>query len=217
MPVSPIILLPMTYLGPVQLYCRYFEAGTVMIEQNDNYQKQTYRSRCDIYGANGRLSLSIPVKHESGMKRTVKSVKIDYDTDWRRMHWKGIESAYNSSPYFEFYRDIFEKYYRSRYDFLIDLCLQLNENVLQILNIQHKPELTSSFHFPGVEIDGKDLREVIHPKRNIAYDREFRIVEYSQVFAQTHGFIPNLSILDLIFNMGPESGRVLRESLPKLK
>ena len=207
------ILLPLTYLGPIQLYCRYFQGGEIIIEQNDSYQKQTYRNRCDIYGANGKLSLVIPVKHEKGKRLKVQDVRIDYDTDWRRLHWKGIVSAYNSSPYFEYYQDIFEPYYRKEPAFLIDLCISLNNDVLKILNRPVKPVLTSSFLFPGDTGAVEDLRSAIHPKIGFACDSGFRILEYSQVFMQAHGFIPNLSILDLIFNMGPEAGKLLSSSL----
>ncbi len=203
------ILLPLTYLGPVQLYSRYYRGETVLIEQNDTYQKQTFRNRCDIYGANGKLCLIIPVKHESGKRVKVRDVKIDYDTDWRRLHWKGIESAYNSSPYFEYYRDVFEPYYLREFVFLIDICLSLNDDVLKILGIHFKPLLTEKFIFPGDSEHIRDLRNIIQPKNNIDADHEFRITKYNQVFMQSHGFIPGLSILDLIFHMGPESGSIL--------
>jgi hypothetical protein len=237
-----MVLLPLTYLGPVQLYCRYYESTEIIIEQNDTYQKQSYRNRCDIYGANGRLSLSIPVKHDREKRLKVKEIKIDYATDWRRIHWKGIVSAYNSSPYFEYYRDIFEIYYTNEFFYLIDLCLRLNEEVLKILGISNFPELTNDFYpsptpvaagkaFPDVtplklqlHAEGEgvsqrkgrnllDLRGLIHPKINFEADGGFGVVEYSQVFLRTHGFIPNLSILDLIFNMGPEARRILSSCL----
>jgi hypothetical protein len=213
MPEYNSILLPLSYLGPLQLYCRYFENSRIIIEQYDSYQKQTYRNRSDIYAANGKLSLTIPVKHEKGMRHKVKDVKVDYETNWRKLHWKGIESAYNSSPYFEFYRDIFEPYYRKNFKFLIDLCLQLNDEVLQILNIQVKPDLTLEYVFQDDLLNTLDLRELIHPKRSYESDGRFRVVKYNQVFSEVHGFIPNLSILDLIFNMGPESGRILNDCL----
>jgi hypothetical protein len=209
------ILLPLTYLGPVQLYSRYFGNDTILIEQNDTYQKQTYRNRCDIYGANGKLSLIIPVKHERGKRLKVRDVKIDYDTDWRRLHWKGIVSAYNSSPYFEYYRDIFEPYFREEFIFLIDICMRLNEDVLKILGMPVKPLLTEKFIVSGEDEQITDLRSVILPKNSLDADNGFRIIEYNQVFMQTHGFIPGLSILDLIFNMGPESRSILAAGLKK--
>jgi len=204
------VLLPLTYLGPLQLYCRYFESANIFVEQYDTYQKQSYRNRCDIYGANGRLSLIIPVKHEKGKRLKVKDVRIDYATDWRRLHWKGIESAYNSSPYFEYYRDIFDPYYRKEFVFLIDICMSLNEEILNILGISARPKLTEKYVFSEVLTESIDLRSIIHPKENIENDPAFRIVEYTQVFSHLHGFQANLSVLDLVFNMGPESGKVLQ-------
>jgi hypothetical protein len=213
MPEDKMILLPLSYLGPIQLYCRYYETGRIMIEQYDTYQKQTYRNRCDIYGANGKLSLSIPVVHEKGRRLKAKDVKIDYATDWRRLHWKGIESAYNSSPYFEYYMDSFEPYYRKEFRFLIDLCMQLNDEVLIILNRQVKPVPTLDYVFHDDLVNTLDLRESIHPKRSYENDAGFSVIRYNQVFSEVHGFIPNLSILDLIFNMGPESGKILSSCL----
>jgi len=207
------ILLSLSYLGPLQLYCRYFETAKIIIEQNDTYQKQSYRNRCDIYGANGRLSLSIPVKHERGRRLKVKETKIDYATDWRRLHWKGIESAYKSSPYFEYYRDIFEPYYRKEFIYLVDFCKRLNDEILILLNYPIRPEFTQEFIFPGQIENGFDYRDLIHPKMSLVADEGFRVIEYTQVFSQAHGFIPNLSILDLIFNIGPESGKYLRSCL----
>jgi hypothetical protein len=208
-----VILLPLSYLGPLQLYCRYYKSGRIMIEQYDTYQKQTYRNRCDIYGANGRLSLSIPVEHVKGRRLKVKDVTIDYSTDWRKLHWKGIESAYNSSPYFEFYRDTFEPYYRNDFKFLFDFCIQLNHVILNILNYKLKPVLTQEYVFHNDLLNTSDLRELIHPKRSYENDPGFAVIKYNQVFSEVHGFIPNLSILDLIFNMGPESGRILSSCL----
>jgi hypothetical protein len=241
-----MVLLPLTYLGPLQLFCRYFLPEEIRIEQFDNYQKQSYRNRCDIYGANGSLNLIIPVKHERGQRYKVRDTKIDYATDWRRLHWKGIVSAYNSSPFFEYYQDIFEPYYRKEFIFLVDFCMKLNDEVLKILHIQKKPELTKVFYptlayFRGLtgkaevklEIDLPtvhpkredvdnwdcenilDLRSLIHPKIRIEDDKDFKIIEYTQVFSQKYGFVPNLSILDLVFNMGPESERVLNSCLLK--
>ncbi len=184
-----------------------------MVEIHDTYQKQSYRNRCDIYGANGKLSLTIPVKHEKGKRLMVKEIRIDYATDWRKLHWKGIESAYNSSPYFEFYRDIFEPYYKKETNFLVDFCMEMNDEILKILNIAKRPELTQVFVFPSENENFKDLRNSIHPKVNAQSDAGFKIIAYPQVFMQSHAYIQNLSILDLVFNLGPESGSYLKSCL----
>jgi hypothetical protein len=219
-----MILLPLSYLGPLQLYCRFYDSRKVVVELNDTYQKQSYRNRCLIYGANGRLSLNIPVKHEKGKKLKYRDIQIDYATDWRRLHWKGIVSAYNSSPYFEYYKDIFEPYYKKQFNFLTELNIQLHTEVLKILKLPIKPEFTEQFYPVETAVsevgiakdysgDVLDLRALIHPKIDFVDDTGFRNIEYTQVFTEVHGFIPNLSILDLIFNMGPEAGQVLKSSL----
>ena len=201
------------------MYARYFVNDSIVLEQNDTYQKQTYRNRADIYGANGKLSLIIPVKHCSGTRYKVKDIEIDYATDWRRLHWKGIVSAYNSSPFFEYYQDIFEPYYKMEFRFLIDLNLKLNDEVLKILSCSLMPKLSQEFipinkSYGNTVISNnifisKDLRDTIHPKSLLKNDDEFNVIKYTQVFEQKHGFIPNLSILDLIFNLGPESSEYL--------
>jgi hypothetical protein len=211
MKIPEQILIPMTYLGPLSLYSKYLESGQILIEQHDSYTKQSYRNRCKIYSANGSLNLIVPVKHERGSKIKVKDIRIDYDTDWRRLHWKGIESAYNSSPFFEYFRDAFEPYYLREYVFLKDLCTGLNEEVLRILNITSKPLFTEEFINPGSNASINDLREKIHPKRETLPIRIFNNARYSQVFMSSHGFIPDLSILDLIFNTGPEAVSILRK------
>ncbi len=159
------------------------------------------------------MSLTIPVKHEKGRRLKVNETRIDYATDWRKLHWKGIESAYNSSPYFEFYRDIFEPFYIRTYTFLLDYCMDLNIEVLKILNLEKRPELTAAFVFPSGNDGVLDLRDLIHPKVSIEEDGGFKPLEYPQVFMNSHGFIQNLGILDLVFNMGPESASYLRSCL----
>ena len=208
-----LILLPMAYLGPVQYFSKFLLKGKIVIEQYDTYAKQTYRNRCLIFGANGTVILTIPVKKKEGQKTLVKDIKIDYDTDWRRLHWRGITSAYNSSPFFEFYRDIFEPFYVKKYNFLVDYCFTLTTEILKQINIKVEPVLSHEYIFTGNKSTIPDFRELIHPKTDPKKDDSFHSIVYQQVFSGKWGYIPNLSILDLLFNVGPETLTILKNSI----
>lgn len=212
-PDEKLILLPLTYFGPVQYYSKFFLEGRIVIDQYDSYSKQTYRNRCIIFGANGPVNLSIPVKKKRGKKNLVKEIMIDYDTDWRRMHWRGIISAYNSSPFFEFFMDNIEPFFLKKYNFLVDYCFDITKEILHLLNIPDIPVLSKEYMFPGNNRIKYDFRDLIHPKMNWNEDVVFNPVIYRQVFSDKLPFIPNLSILDLLFNLGPEAITNLKQSL----
>ena len=199
-------------MGPVQYFSKFLLEKDPRIEQYDNYNKQSYRNRCIIYGANGPVKLVIPIKRMRGNKNLVKDITIDYDTDWRRLHWKGIVSAYNSSPFFEFYRDSIEPFYTGKYEFLVDYCFSITSQLINLVDIDANPVLTDEFLFPEDQQIDLDFR-FIHPKMDLKEDKYFKIMEYKQVFSEKYGFIPNLSILDLIFNLGPETKGYLKKTL----
>jgi len=200
------VLLSTAYLGPIQYYSKLLRYKDVYVEINDNFVKQTYRNRCKIYGANGIVQLSIPVK-KSAPKTKVKDLQIDYATNWQKIHWKSIESAYRSSPFFEFYADYFIPFYKTRYHYLIEFNSLLQELVLENLGINKLVKYTQEYS--TVEIaDTDDFRELIHPKRN-TQDNDFIGLRYNQVFIEKYGFKNNLSIIDLIFNEGPNAINIL--------
>jgi WbqC-like protein len=203
--MSKKIILTTAYLAPVQYFTKFVEYDKVIIEAHENFIKQTYRNRCKLYGANGELSLIIPVK-KSNSKTKIKELLIDYDTNWRKLHWKSIESAYNSSPFFEYYIDDFLPFFTKKYKYLFDFNTELLNMILEILDISTKIEFTDTFFNNEYEMD--DFRELIHPKKG-GLDQNFKVIEYTQVFQSKYGFIPNLSIIDLIFNEGPNSSIIL--------
>lgn len=208
--------LPLTYLGPVSFFSKFLLHTEIFIECHDHYQKQTYRNRCRIYAANGPLSLTIPILAGSVHKIPVRDVRIDNGRSWKRLHVKGIESAYRSAPYYEYYIDSFLPYYNKEYSFLLDFNLDLQSVLLGQLNIQTVVVQTDTYlHDTGEEM--ADYREVIHPKKSLAADPYFTPLPYSQVFLERFGFIPNLSVIDLLFNMGPESTEVLRKSITSIR
>lgn len=202
------VLLSTAYLGAIQYFSKFQMYDKVVIEQFETYPKQTYRNRCSILAANGPLDLTIPVIKTNGNNTTIKNIKIDYSTRWQSNHWRSLVSAYNSSPFFEYYAPEIEPFYKLRFENLLDFNLQMTKTLLDLLDIQVEIELTAEFEKNIYNCT--DFRNAIHPKphKNLA-DSIFKIKEYTQCFSNEHGFVPNLSIVDLLFNLGPESGTFL--------
>jgi hypothetical protein len=198
--------LSTAYLAPVEYYALLASAENILLEQHDFFIKQTYRNRCSIATANGLMDLTIPTEKSEGNKTRIKDVRISNHGNWRVNHWRSITSAYQSSPFFEYYADDFIPFFEKEWDFLWDYNLALQNKVLELLDIKPVIQFTDSY----IESYGReriDLREIIHPKKS-AFFPEFRT--YYQVFSQKYGFQQNLSIIDLLFNMGNESILVLK-------
>lgn len=207
------IYLSSAYLAPVQYYAKFLVADRVFIERNDNYVKQTYRNRCTIAAANGLMPLSIPVEHSSGAKTAMKDIRIADHGNWRHLHWNAIVSAYNSSPFFEYYQDDFMPFYQKKYDFLFDFNEELRAMITGLLNIDCPPLAYTDDYKMSFSPHESDMREAIHPKKDWREtDPDFVSKPYYQVFEQKYGFQDNLSIIDLLFNMGNEGLLVLMES-----
>ena len=182
------------------------------MEQYDHYLKQTYRNRCIIATAEGTQALSIPTEKPSTPKCFMKDIRISDHGRWRHLHWTALESAYKSSPYFDYYQDDLRPFYEKKYTFLFDFNEALCHTICQLIDLH--ADIRRSNDYKQVFDSGEsDFRESIHPKKNFRDDAQFAIRPYYQVFEKKHGFIPNLSIADLLFNMGPESLLVLRDSI----
>jgi len=205
-------ILSTSYLPPIQYISKFLLYEKIVIEKFENYQKQSYRNRCYIYGANGRQCLVIPVKKVHDSPMPITGVEIDYTYSWQRIHLKSIESAYRLSPFYEYYADELIALYKIETPLLPDWNMMLLETVLTLLGIGLKPEESKSWEF--LPAGCADFRKSIHPKERLMLpDRQFDPVSYPQVFRERYGFIPNLSIIDLLFNEGPESVSVLRRSV----
>lgn len=197
------ILVSTAYLPPVTYFSLLSAADEVLIEREENYIKQTYRNRCYILSANGPHILSVPVLTGSSHKTTVKDIRIDYSKRWQQVHLRAMTAAYNSSPYFEFYFESFEQIISAGHDFLLDLNMELISLAGKTLRID--TPITYTTHFEPSTANPGDFRYTVTPKKKD--QREFR--EYLQVFQHGNGFVPGLSIADLIFNMGPDSYQYL--------
>ena len=205
------VLLSTAYFAPVQYYSKILAFPIVYVEQFEHFNKQTYRNRCNILGANGPISLVIPVVKGRGPKILLKDMQVSNDTDWQRNHWRTIFSAYNSSPYFEFYKDDLKPFFEKQWNFLLDLNLSIHETICDLLEIENNLILTPDFE--AVPENTLNLREAISPKKHLMpTDEHFQAAAYTQVFSEKFGFTPNLSILDLLFNEGPNSFTILEES-----
>ncbi|MDR2407041.1 MAG: WbqC family protein, partial [Bacteroidales bacterium] len=189
------------YLAPVEYYMQLYNNDRIIVEKHDNYVKQTYRNRCVIASANVLQILSIPiVKPTSLMKCLTKDIRIAEHGNWRHLHWNALISAYNSTPFFEYYVDDFRPFYEKHKEFLFDFNEELRELVCSLLDIT--PSVSYSFEYIIPKAGQLDLREAIHPKKK-AVAGNFK--PYYQVFENKYGFRSNLSIIDLLFNMGPEA------------
>ena len=197
-------LLQTTYFGPVQWYQKLKRYDHCVIEQYDSYQKQTYRNRCVIATANGLQALTVPVDHSPLTIDHVqcKDLRISDHNQWRRVHWNALQSAYSESPFFEYYADDIRPFFEQKNEFLIDFNEAIRQKMCELLDIETSVSYSSGFM---VQDSGfMDFREVIHAKHP-QDDPEFQPRSYWQVFQHRYGFQPNLSILDLLFCMGPES------------
>jgi hypothetical protein len=193
------LLISTAYLPPVEYFSHISEAEEVLIEKEENYIKQSYRNRCYILSAHGRQLLSVPVFLGSVHKTLIKDIRIDYSKRWQQVHLRAMTASYNSSPYFEFYFDTIERIISANHEYLLDLNMALTESILKILNISRKISYTTSFESASDNPD--DLRYKITPKEESSFSQK----RYIQVFETKKSFTPHLSIVDLVFNTGPEA------------
>lgn len=187
-----------TYFSPISQYGMIYQSKDITFELEDNFQKQTYRNRCYIYGANGKQLLNIPIMHsKSEIKQKSKDIRIETSSSWQKQHYKSLKIAYNSSPFFEYYEDDLMFVFEKKYTFLQDLNLDTFEFINQALELEQSYESTTSYGENSSD-DYRILTSVkSHP--NCTLER------YIQVFDDKFGFVENLSILDLLFMEGPNS------------
>ena len=193
------ILLHPTYLPSIASFVAIAKADTVTFEVCDNYQKQTYRNRAYIYDANGKLPLTVPVVYSQKNRQLYRDILISEDEAWQELHWKSIQSAYSSSPFFEFYEDDLKPLFTTKHTHLLDFNFKCLEVIYDCLQLPFDYKTTTVFEKePKGSIDYRLLAD-----NRKETPQEFK--SYVQVFDDKHGFMPNLSILDLICNEGPNA------------
>ena len=197
-------LLSIAYFPPVEYFVLLAKYSVIELEACENYQKQSFRNRCKIYAADGPQALNVPVVHENGtFKFPITKIKVDYSTPWVTRTKRAIDAAYYSSAYFEYYRDQLYSILDSKPETLFSLDLELIRFLALKCGIKTDIRFTEDY-LPGTP--GEDFREIIHPKRanTILEDNNLK-KPYFQVFSGKYGFLPNLSVIDLLFNEGPDS------------
>lgn len=199
------LVLPACYLPPLS----YFSViqshpSPILLEKHEHFPKQTYRTRASIYAANGKLDLIIPVQRGRSGHTPMGEVQISYEWDWQRLHWSSLQTAYRSAAYFEYYEDEFAPFYQQRYDRLFDYNAGLLALLLRLLKIERTFSFTENYRQDYPEVC--DFRQRIHPKKPPIVSP---VKSYYQVFSDRHGFISDLSIVDLLFNHGPRAKEFL--------
>lgn len=194
------VLLPTASFPPISYFVLLTSGKKIFIEQMETFPKQTYRNRCEILTASGKLNLVVPVSKPGGNHTITKDVRLAYRERWNLHHWKSIQTAYRSSPYFNYYSDIIEPLFNRKYDTLTEYNLSALTILKKILDVDFDLEFTTDYlKDPG---DIRDYRALFSPKQKM---NNIFLPEYPQVFSHKFGFTRDLSILDLIFNLGPQS------------
>ncbi len=200
-------LLPTAYIPPVSWMAVALKYQNISIELYETYPKQTFRNRCYIATSNGILNLSIPVIKVNGNHTQTCDILIDNSKNWQQLHWRSIITAYNKSPYFLYYRDLIEPLYHKKQENLVSLNQDFLITLFSALNIRsQKIHNTEKFIF---EPDYLNLRNSFDPKKQPFQNVTKALPRYIQVFEEIHGFIPDLSIIDLLFNLGPDASAYL--------
>lgn len=198
------VVLPMFYLPPAEYFAKInTHRNSILVEREEHFPKQTYRNRAHIYSPDGVLALVVPVVKGSKNHTRIKDVKISYDFDWQRLHWQSLQACYRRSAYFEYYEDDLAPFYEKQIPFLFDFNEELLRFLLKAVKIPAEYSYTTQYEpaYPGMD----DCRENIHPKKSFAFNQK----PYFQLFEERKGFIPNLSIIDLLFSQGPHAAGYL--------
>jgi len=185
------------YFGSIAQFVAIAQAENVVFENEDNFQKQTYRNRTYIYGANGKLLLTVPIKHSGKeIRQHYKDIRIENDFEWQQLHWKSLETAYRTSPFFEYYEDELVSLFQKKKEFLLDFNYECMQILFDCLQLDISFSKTKSYHKNPENFI--DQRQLVNARR----ENEYPLESYIQVFSEKYGFLPNLSILDLLFNEG---------------
>lgn len=217
------LIIPTAYLGPVWLYAYLLAVPHCMEDRGEHYVKQTCRTRCHIATPQGVQALTVPVDRSGGSHTAVRDLRLSSHGNWRHLHWQALTSAYERTPYFEYFADEFHTLYQQPFTFLADFNAALHEAVCRCLDLTLPRQVSLTYVQAEAHPHSLDLRQhfppkaftpgLLHADTPAPFSLTFRAEPYYQVFASRTGFLPHLSIVDLLFNLGPESRLLLRRSL----
>ena len=203
-----VALLSSAYFPPVQWFQKLNRYGKCVVDCGENFVKQTFRNRCLISTANGVQALTVPVEKYDGAKCPMRDVRISDHGAWRHLHWNALVSAYGESPFFDYYADDLRPFFEKRWEYLADFNMEIVSVLCSLLDV--RPTVAASRSYVNAADLAReegapvaDFREAIRPKHPLP-DTGFTARPYYQVYAQRHGFQPNMSVADLLFNEGPE-------------
>lgn len=208
------ILLETQYFPSIQYFTKWMSGADIVIEAHENYQKRSYRNRCHIMGSYGLYPLSVPLKKGKNEQQKITDTVISYAENWELKHWRAFQNCYRKSPYFEHYEHLIEPLFHKGHRYLFDLNMDVLEQLKVILDLDNVIS-TSNTYVKNEESMIGDFRNKIHPRSKFE-DLSFSPKSYPQVFEYKYGFLENLSVLDLIFNCGPEARLVIRDSIVKV-
>jgi hypothetical protein len=192
-----MVLLSTAYFAPISYYILIANNIDVILEKHENFNRQSYRNRCRIYSANGLQDLVVPIVKNKSEKTKITEVQISYDTLWQKQHYKAIEAAYRNSPFYEFYIDDLKIFFDKPYTHLYQMNMEILQKICQLIKLPLSIEESTVYQNTTENLS--DYRDIIHPKK----EHKIKTPTYWQVFASKFGFKHDLSILDLLFNMGP--------------
>lgn len=201
-PPMTTAILSAAYFGPVQWYQKLNRYDRCLIECHDHYIKQTYRNRCAIATTQGVQTLSVPIERYDGLKCAMRDIRVSDHGNWRHLHWNALMSAYGESPFFEYYADDIRPFFEKRWKFLFDFNMEITFKMCELIDI--RPTISTTDTYVADTAGMHDFRDAIRPKHPLP-DEQFVPTPYYQVYRQKHGFLPNLSVLDLLFNEGNEA------------
>ena len=191
------ILLHPSYFPSISHFVAMAQSDNITFEMEDNFQKQTNRNRTYIYSPNGIQLLNIPIKHSNLSHQKTKDIKIEPEFDWQKQHFKSLEAAYRSSPFFEYFEDDLLPIFQKKHDFLMDLNFEALEITAKCLRMKFEFDTTTEYFHEIENPQITDFRYLVNGKKGHSV-----FETYSQVFDDKHGFLNNLSVLDLLFNEG---------------
>ena len=199
------IIIEAQYFPPIEYFKQFVQFPHIVIEAHENYQKGSYRNRCHIANSTGVQVLSVPLRKGKNANQPIREVAIAYDMDWQKQHWQSIRTAYGSAPFWEHYAPQLEPFFLKKYDYLFDLNMAIFETFFKILKLKNTINISLSNSYNLDFTEGVDFRNKILPNKS-----DFQGEKYAQLFQERTGFLPNLSILDLVFCTGPQAMSVIK-------